>query len=334
MAEIAREVELLEQLTKESSFFLPDLWHTQSSDLSALPAPERKTVLQSRETAWLDPAEEALHTQVRSSAISNDLESFVRNLPAHTQLIYIDEFGALVASGGLPAEHYYYGDEPGWQTAWNQGNGSINIAGLHFTPGEQDATVEISVPVRLLGTQSTQGILRSRFRIRDLGVFTSPPSLGQSGSMALVDKTGAIIYSTNPGQIGAQLPAAFQHDLTDGLTGWNVNPDDSGQNIIQSHARLNPAPRQAYLDNLGWTLMMQQPAAEALATVNRLSATGLIGRFGRTGLFGGGGQLGGAAVYAPHSRPDAHRFGYGRRRPGSNGQNVRLDGVSHPGRCL
>lgn len=279
VAEIAREVELLEQLTQESSFFY-QTFGTPESDLSALSPLERRSFLQSREAAWLDPAEETLHTQVRSSPISNDLESFVRNLPAHTQLIYVDEFGALVASGGAPAEHYYYGDDPGWQAAWNQGNGKINITGLHFTPGEQDATMEISVPVRLLGTQSTQGILRSRFRIRDLGVFTSPPSLGQTGAMALVDKSGAIIYSTNPAQIGTQFPAAFQRNLTTGLTGWSVNPDDSGQNIIQSHAALNPAPRQGYLSHLGWTLLMQQPAAEALTTVNRLSQLALWGGLG------------------------------------------------------
>jgi hypothetical protein len=146
----------------------------------------------------------------------------------------------------VPAEHYYYGDEAWWQAAWNQGNGNINITGLHFTPGERDATMEISVPVRLLGTQCTQGILRSRFRIRDLGVFTSPSSLGQTGSMALVDKTGAIIYSTNPAQIGAQLPAAFQRDLLPGRL--ECQPDDSGRTSSKPR-RLKSAPRQAYLDN-------------------------------------------------------------------------------------
>jgi len=279
VAEIAREVELLQQLTKESSFFYQS-FGAGESDLSALSPAAREARLLAREAAWIDPAEEALHTQIRSNPISSDLESFVRNLPAHTQLIYVDQYGNLVASGGLPAERYYYGQEAWWRAAWNQGSGNIYIAGLHFTPGKRDATVEISVPVRLLGTQSTQGILRSRFRIRDLGVFTGPPSLGQTGAMALVDKTGVVFYSTNPAQVGAQVSAAFQRNIQAGLTGWGVNPDDSGQNIIQSHAALDPAPKQAYLEPLGWALIVQQSAVEALSTVNRLSQLALLGGLG------------------------------------------------------
>ena len=237
---------------------------------------ERLAQLQEREVVWLEE-DEVLQTQVRSHPANILLQRFSRKFAAHTELIYINRFGALLASGGLRPQHYFYGDKPWWQKTWNQGKGSIYIHKLMIAPGAGRTIVEIAIPVRLLADSSAQGVLRSRFAIKNLNVFTDFGSLNDIGSLMVIDNRGTIAYSSEPSQIGIQTVTPIQPSQTNLPVGWGHHRNEQGEKVIYGYARLNPPDRYAYLEDLGWTLMVQQPTAEALATAARLSHLAVFG---------------------------------------------------------
>ena len=273
--ELAREIELLENLSAENSFFYQAFGSTEKN-LTSLASAERETLFKTREQQW-QQSDESLTVLVRSHPASSDLERFARKFPSHTQLIYIDQFGALVASGGLPAEQYYYGDESWWHQVWNDGKGSFSVRQLTIQPGQQETAIEITLPVRLLGTQSAQGILRSRFLIADLNLFSDFLNLNDTGELSVVDPNGVITYSSQSEQVGKSIPQMVRTHLIQDPVGWNQSQNKQKNNVIVGHAQLKPPPKYAYLEALGWTLMVQQTTREALATANRLAIFAILG---------------------------------------------------------
>lgn len=276
--ELAREIELLKNLSEENSFFYQTFGATEN-DLNALSANNRKALLQEREALWIR-SDEALRVRIRSHPASSDLERFTRKFPAHTQLMYVDRSGALVASGGIPPKHYDYGRATWWQEAWNESQGNIYIRQLDVVSGKSETAIEIAIPVRLLGTRSARGVLRSRFLIKNLGIFTDFSSLNEIGVLTLVDDKGTIAYSSQPTQVGKQIASATRDRLAIAPIGWNRDRDEKGEKIVRGYARLNPPAKSAYIESLGWTLLVQQSTAEALATADRLSFFAILGGMG------------------------------------------------------
>lgn len=276
--ELEREIELLKNLSADPSFFY-EIFGGDKNESKALSDRDRLAQLQERELVWLE-GDEVLQTQVRSHPASILLYRFSRKFPAHTKLIYTNRFGALLASGGLRPEHYFYGDKPWWQKTWNQGKGSISIRQLTIAPGEGGTIVEIAIPVRLLGDSSAQGVLRSRFAIDNLNIFTDFASLNDIGILMVIDDRGTIAYSSEPTQVGMQTVTETHPRQSQFPVGWGRHRDEKGEKVIYGYARLNPPDRYAYIEDLGWTLLVQQLTAEALATADRLSLFAVFGGIG------------------------------------------------------
>ena len=275
--ELAREIELLNNLSEENSFFY-QIFGSTENDLEDLSAKNRDA-LQSRELLWIN-WDEALRVDIRSHPVSSDLERFARKFPAHIQLMYVNSSGALVASGGIPPEHYDYSQETWWQEAWNGGRGNVYIRQLETTPERLETAIEIAIPVRLLGTQSATGVLRSRFLIEDLGIFTDFFSLEEVGILMLVDDQGIIAYSSKPMQVGKQIATATRDQLASSPLGWSHDRDENGERVIRGYARLDAPQKYTHLNELGWTLLVQQSTTEALAIADRLSLFAILGGMG------------------------------------------------------
>ncbi len=283
VAELAREIELLDNLAQENSFFYQAFGSTEN-DLSALSPSERETLLREQDQMW-QRADETLHVRVREHPASSDLDWFARKFPTHVQLIYVDRWGTLVASGGRPAERYYYGRESWWRKAWNDGKGNTYVRQLARESDRQETLIEIAIPVRLLGTHSAHGVLRSRFSISDLSVFTDFLNLNNLGFLTVVDFDGTVVYSSQPNRLGKTMKTAIQPQYSATSLGWDLSQDDdSNENVIRGYATLNPSLKHAYLRPLGWTLLVQQPTAAAMATANRLSLFAILGGIGVLGL--------------------------------------------------
>lgn len=271
---LVREVELLQNLAKEDSLFYV-IYGSGSSASAKLSAAARDALIQEREAIWHSENNRALRTQVATNPASTDLNNFANDFPAHSEVIYIDETGSLVAFGGNAPHHYYYGDEEWWPRAWNGAQAHIFVGNLQLTPGQTDATIDIVVPVQIDSEDKSRGVIRSRLELHDLSVFADSPFASDQGEFAVVDRQGTILYSNRTGQIGATIPETFQNEIAKVAVGWGVDPDQNGQDIIHSHASMAPSPTYTFLEELGWTFIVQQPASAALTIVAQISQLAL-----------------------------------------------------------
>ncbi len=275
---IEGEVELLRNLSKRETFFY-QIFSTSGESLNEMTPEDRISLITSREVSWLNQSDKLLRAQVLSAPASSDLKNFTADFPAHTQILYIDQFGALQAVAGAPApEHYYYGDQAWWAQVWGADAGRVHITNLQVTPGEEGATIDIVMPVILPGRQEPRGVIRSRFLIQNLGVFGDAAiTEGGSETLALVDDTGLVVYSSEPAKIGSQLADIFLVAIEADPFSWGVDPNEEGNEIIHSHANLVAGPDQTYLEELGWTFVVEQPLQLALATAVQISQAAIFG---------------------------------------------------------
>lgn len=276
--ELAREIELLKNLSGESSFFY-EVFDKSEDDFTQLSEREQVALLKQQEKDW-DEGDEALQVKVRSHPASIHLDRFARRFSSHVQLIYTDRFGTLVASGGSRPEHYTYGEQSWWQAAWNGGEGRVSVHQLPISSDQPEALIELAIPVRLLENQAAQGVLRSRFRLSDLTVFSDLADLTEISGVVLLDKNGTIICSPDAADMGKQVDTATYTSIQQNRMGWQLGRDTVGDKVISGYAQLQPSAKQTYLEPLGWTLIVQQYAPLALATANRLSLVALLGGTG------------------------------------------------------
>lgn len=267
MKELAREVELLTNLSQDISFFVgqrlaqDDDWMEYS----------REVLFQQKETT-----NKNLDYLVSNHPISIQLDRFIQKFPAHTQVVFVDRFGSLVTSSEIQAEHHYYKDEVWWNQAWNEGRGEIYINQLELSPGSSEALVEIVVPVRLSSTQSMIGVVRSHLRVNELDIFQDFLDLNEVGVLNIVDEKNVIAYSSEPQRMGSKLVPEKRERISTGAMGWGRVYDSQSEDIILGYAKLIPTSRKAYLKNLSWTLLVQQPTNQALATIHRLSVIAIF----------------------------------------------------------
>ncbi|MEM9808302.1 MAG: ATP-binding protein [Cyanobacteria bacterium P01_D01_bin.56] len=274
--ELAREIELLKNLSGENSFFYEVFGRRLEDTSDDLPK-------QNQNEAW-QTGDEALQIKIRSHPASIHLERFSRKFPSHVQLIYTNGLGTLVASGGSRPDYYAYSEELWWQNAWNVGEGGVYVRQLPISVDQPEALIEMAIPVRLLENQTAQGVLRSRFSLSNLNVFEDLAALAEIDGVTLLDKDGTVIYASDLTHIGKIVDAAMFAPSQATATGWQQTSDDSGATNISGYARLQPSAKQAYFEALGWTLMVQQSNTTALATANRLSMVALLGGMGALGM--------------------------------------------------
>lgn len=267
---LVKEVELLQNLAKQATFFYR-IFGAGSVALDELAPEQRQEMVQSREENWNSLAGEPVRAQIRVNPVSSDLNRFVSDFPAHSQVIFVNEYGVLEGVGGDMPEYYYFGNEEWWQQAWNNGQGQIYLGNLRIVPGRLEATIDIVVPVRQPDADFARGLLRSRFKISSLSALVNTPPVGNTGEFLLVNNDGLIIHSPKQNQIGAQIAPAIAHHVRQSPVAWSVNTGPDSAPIIHSHAALLPAAENNYLSNLGWTLIVQQPASEALTTAGQIS---------------------------------------------------------------
>ncbi|MEO0868142.1 MAG: ATP-binding protein, partial [Cyanobacteria bacterium J06642_11] len=270
--ELAREIELLKNLSGESSFFY-EVFGTQPR------GDDTDDTIQQQEATWGN-GDETLQVKIRSHPASIHLERFSRKFPSHIELIYTDRFGRLVASGGSRPKRYGYAEEPWWQQAWHGGEGRIYVHQLPISAERPEAIIELAIPVRLLENQAAQGVLRSRFLLNNLNVFQDFATLSDIGGVTLVAQDGTIIHDSNQAHIGQTVSAETLATLQTNPAGWQQARNVANNKTIGGYAQLNPSVQQRYLETLGWTLMVEQSTPIALATANRLSLVALLGGMG------------------------------------------------------
>ncbi len=220
---------------------------------------------------------------------SQILSSFEASNPNHNNLVITDRLGALVAATNRKPAHFYYGDEPWWQAAWNDGQGGQYIGQLVFDEGTGAASVLIAVVVKDPQTRGTGdaeagtavGVLAAIYDLSFIQQDFNSLATNSGGPVELVTADGELIASSVslPGQVVWD-ELRLSGLLRNSQTGWSFMNDDLANPAIIAHSPLN-STAQRYagdLKTLGWQVIAYDTRADALASLTRsVKTASLVG---------------------------------------------------------
>ncbi|MFQ5575897.1 MAG: ATP-binding protein [Anaerolineae bacterium] len=274
------EIGLLQTLSKDAALYNLAANTANTSGLGLLEPEERLARLQTRNQTWADNSDPTLRAtilDVNINRASRKLNRFVGDFPGYAQVALVGQYGELLAAGGAAPEGYYFGDQPWWPDMWQGRAKSVFIGNPQVTPGGAHTTIDIAIPLYSAGEQVQAGVIFARFKIDNLRIFADFAATGQVDRLYLVNSEGLILHSSEADQTGGRIPQEVQDSISAFPFQWGIDPDQTGQNIIHSHATLLGTEDQPSLETLSWTIIMEQTQANALQVVNRLTQTAILG---------------------------------------------------------
>jgi GAF domain-containing protein/HAMP domain-containing protein len=225
------------------------------------------SLIAERDVAWRSSASgsTALVTVVLNHPISEELNNFRANFPAHGEIFITDIYGAVVATTGITSD-YYQADEEWWTTAWNDGLGAAYIA----NEAELDTSagifgLSIAIPIRDYNDNgAVVGILRTTYDTSALTASLDDLSFVNTGHIFLVD------------QSGTNLLARVETTLTIPPSLLNVeNPqadfieDANGTRFAAIAKPLTTEGQLTALDQLGWHVAAVESEEEVFRSADQ-----------------------------------------------------------------
>ncbi|RME42920.1 MAG: HAMP domain-containing protein, partial [Caldilineae bacterium] len=287
--QLTEEVHLLQTLSRDAALHSQATVANNANDMRNRSPEEREAYLMELDDTWYNQSDPKLQARVmdpRINPATSVLAQFLDTFPLYEQLMLIGPYGELLAAAGEPPPHYYYGDQSWWKEVRHSFSGKIFVGNVQLTEKVPATTLDIVVPVYRPGKQTPVGVVVGRLLLPRLRIFQQAMEQGSTREMSLLDAEGRVLHSTRALLIGRQTPDDVMEDIRNDPFTWGIDPDASGHNIIHSHAvmladatpdDLIQNPINTYLQPLRWTLIIEQPQAVALRSVNRLSRTALFG---------------------------------------------------------
>ena len=275
--ELSREADILHNLSLEEEFFTR-IAATSETDLAPLAVSERNAILQERDEQWRNNSDPTLQEEIRTNVASEKINTFLNNFPKYNQLLLTDRFGGLVATGGTRPERYYFGQEDWWQNAWEEKfNGQVYFQ--EQIDSEGASTLQIAFTVEAPFTAVSRGVMQSIIQLNNLKSLkeaTLPEEY--SGEIIIVDDLGKILYRSEQDQLENETFLEYlpRIDVKTDEKHWKIRQAPDGTEYIYSTSELIAPPEYQELNNLGWTIIIQQERAQALATVDQLTTLALI----------------------------------------------------------
>ena len=198
-----------------------------------------------------------------NNELASELRKFQDTFPNHVELLITDQYGALVAATDRPPDYDEW-DEEWWQAAFNNGAGSIYISQPTINEDISDLGIIIAVPLYAHNTRSVVGVLRTVYRataLQDLlvsveGTIGHTDLLLPEGQLFTPD-TNTLVLS-DPDTL-AQLQASAAANYAEFTF--------EGEPNLVSQAPVTAITGESTIAALGWTLVVHQPRAEVLASV-------------------------------------------------------------------
>ena len=229
--------------------------------------------IQQRDEQWLlADDEDALVTAVLNHPLVAELREFQILFPEHAGVFITDRYGGLIAATNRPS-NYYQADEEWWQEAYGAGFGGTYIGNPEFD--ESSNTLAIPLAIRLFNRNATGqerfvGVLRTTIRLDALADILSAASFDETGAAALYFPNNVEVRLEESGKVLVNTISAEKNDLLTQLqTGEKrfINSIYDGVPSFVSQTPVNTLTHEPFIDTLGWTLVMRQAEAEALAPV-------------------------------------------------------------------
>lgn len=202
---------------------------------------------------------------VLDNHIADRLHSIMTNGPSMVEILVTDQNGGLVAASGQTSD-FYQADEAWWQGAYAEGEGRIYLPRVNYDRSAGVWSVDLCIPLRLHG--EVVGVAKAVLDISHWIEATGSPVGTEAAAGILLDQAGEIIYPrAEPGGETVRRPWAVAVSRE---TVAGSRPIEDG--MIRTHAPVSLPDEIAHLpvSAPGWTLVLQQPSAQALGEVDRM----------------------------------------------------------------
>jgi GAF domain-containing protein/HAMP domain-containing protein len=209
---------------------------------------------------------------VLSNELATYLTAFQKTFPDHIELFVTDRFGASIASTDRTSD-YNQADEDWWQATYNNGIGAVYIGQPEFDASTQTYAINMAIPVQDERTGKMIGVIRTTYRLAAFQQILGNVHFGQTGVTDLIFANNELVGSDTPHE---SLDANTQAQLKS-LTGDYAQIIFDGiPQVVSKVPVVSSDTGMKYINNLGWTLVTSQEAAEALAPVATQTQTTLF----------------------------------------------------------
>jgi len=225
------------------------------------------------ESRWKTDSD--LAAPILRNASSRTLAIFQRAFPDHLGVLVTDEYGGLAGATYTP-DQYAHADTEWWQTAYNEGKGSIYIGQPEYDPILANMVVPIALPILTADTNGVVGVLRTAFALESLLALTH--DIGETGETGYLFDDQMIFFDEELDRYALQ-PPVIGSENTEQL---QTNPDElliadvNGVERVLTLAALGTDGELLAIDALNWAVVVQQESAEAFAAVDTLQRTSFI----------------------------------------------------------
>jgi signal transduction histidine kinase len=209
------------------------------------------------------------------------LETKVRNGDKVVGLLITDRYGALVAASSEP-DHFYFGNEPWWETVQAGGVDQVFVSGLipaqegSFRTSEE--TIDIAVPILDDRQHTVIGAVKASYRFDMLFAMIKQIRIGQTGHAMLFDAAGNPLVCPILPRREHRIPSHLMAMIVSSDPGWAIAEDD-GHGASDTVVGYAPVPGLKLPDN-SWHIFVRQQPGESYAPirdqVRNLAAIGLV----------------------------------------------------------
>lgn len=214
---------------------------------------------------------------------SQELKELRARLPGFVDLFLTNQHGELIGATQR-ADSYYFAGKPWWQATYNDGWGASYIGQPEFYNSISSFGIIVAIPIRSPFDPSVIGVLHGTYSLEALTQGLASARFGQTGNADLLLPNGEILSSDGRlASVEPQLIEQLELLANQPYAQLHLQERDS----LVSLAPLVAAEGDARaIQALGWTLIVDQAAAEALAPVDQATRTALYTSLGVLTLAG------------------------------------------------
>jgi len=199
------------------------------------------------------------------------LDAFVETFPQFEAIILTDRNGQVVGASYTTASFDFQG-RPWWQSAYARGVGAIYISDPVTDPLSGATGVQIAVPL----FDEDGSVLGIVMAVWDFDLARQTLTSGTPRHTMVLDsrEQRVLADTTLTGIETTRLPELVTEELFTNLQGAFLGPDEEGTPTVFGYASLAMWPREVQiggleaapsLRNLGWSIVVRAPVAEATA---------------------------------------------------------------------
>ncbi|HET9221629.1 MAG TPA: STAS domain-containing protein [Roseiflexaceae bacterium] len=193
---------------------------------------------------------------------ADELRRFQKMIPAHVEVFLTDAHGATVVATSRTTD-LDQSDEDWWRAAWNNRTGAVSISQPIFDQSSSTHGLIIAVPVVDPMRQELVGVLRGTYAVKAIhdliGIYGGP----DQPHTLLIGPDDSVISSTNESEVARPLPA----ELAGARDDADIPDTGADGRFIFALAPVRGAANEAFVDALGWRVLIAQERSIALAPV-------------------------------------------------------------------